>query len=259
MTVSMVEASVEKLREEELEEARAIQSVMLPSEPLRAGAVRISHQFQPVAAVGGDFLDYFELSDGSVGLYLGDVSGKGLAAAMYAALAVGTLRGVHKTGQSPAAVLSTLNRRLLVRGVSRRYSATQYAVFDPRTAQMHVTSAGMPGPFHLSAEGCRVLEIPGLPPGLFAEAQYDTSTLTLQPGDSILFCTDGITDAFNTENEAFGISRLQSVCENGLRIPPRELLGRIFAAVEAFIQGRLQNDDMAAAVFHYGLLTPCKV
>jgi len=255
----MVEASVEKLREEELEEARAIQSVMLPSEPLRAGAVRISHQFQPVAAVGGDFLDYFELSDGSVGLYLGDVSGKGLAAAMYAALAVGTLRGVHKTGQSPAAVLSTLNRRLLVRGVSRRYSATQYAVFDPRTAQMHVTSAGMPGPFHLSAEGCRVLEIPGLPPGLFAEAQYDTSTLTLQPGDSILFCTDGITDAFNTENEAFGISRLQSVCENGLRIPPRELLGRIFAAVEAFIQGRLQNDDMAAAVFHYGLLTPCKV
>ncbi len=259
MTVSMVEASVEKLREEELEEARAIQSVMLPSEPLRAGAVRISHQFQPVAAVGGDFLDYFELSDGSVGLYLGDVSGKGLAAAMYAALAVGTLRGVHKTGQSPAAVLSTLNRRLLVRGVSRRYSATQYALFDPRTAQMHVTSAGMPGPFHLSAEGCRVLEIPGLPPGLFAEAQYDTSTLTLQPGDSILFCTDGITDAFNTDNEAFGIERLQSLCENGLRIPPRELLGRIFAAVETFIGGRPQNDDMAAAVFHYGLLTPCKV
>jgi serine phosphatase RsbU (regulator of sigma subunit) len=178
---------------------------------------------------------------------------------MYAALAVGTLRGVHKTGQSPSTVLSTLNRRLLVQGVPRRYSATQYAVFDSRTAQMHVTSAGMPGPFHLSAEGCRVLEIPGLPPGLFAEAQYDTSTLTLQPGDSILFCTDGITDAFNTENEAFGISRLQSVCENGLRIPPPELLGRIFAAVEAFIQGRPQNDDMAAAVFHYGLLTPCKV
>ncbi len=259
MTLSAVEFDVEKLREEELEEARAIQSVMLPSEPLRAGAVRISHQFQPVAAVGGDFLDYFELSDGSVGLYLGDVSGKGLAAAMYAALAVGTLRGVHKTGQSPAAVLSTLNRRLLVRGVSRRYSATQYAIFDPRTAEMHMTSAGMPGPFHLSAEGCRVLEIPGLPPGLFAEAQYDTSTLTLQPGDSILFCTDGITDAFNTENEAFGISRLQNLCENGLRIPPRELLGRIFAAVEAFIGGRPQNDDMAAAVFHYGLLTPCKV
>ena len=90
--------ALEKLREEELEEARAIQSVMLPAESLRAGAVMISHQFQPVAAVGGDFLDYFELTDGSVGLYLGDVSGTGLPAALYAALAVETLRGVHKTG-----------------------------------------------------------------------------------------------------------------------------------------------------------------
>ena len=258
MSVPLVELNIEKLREEELEEARAIQSVMMPGEPLRAGAVRISHEFLPVAGVGGDFLDYFELADGSIGLYLGDVSGKGLPAAMYAALAVGTLRGVHKTGQSPASVLSTLNRRLLVQGVPRRYSAAQYAVFDPRTAEMQVSGAGMPGPFHLSAEGCRVLDIPGLPAGLFANAEYDTSTVTMQPGDSVLFCTDGITDAFNMENEAFGISRLQSVCENGLRIPPRELLRRIFAAVEAFALGRQQHDDMAAAVFHYGLLTPFK-
>ena len=91
--------SIERLREEELEEARAIQSMMMPLESLRAGGVMISHAFQPIAAVGGDFLDYFRLSDGTVGLYLGDVSGKGLPAAMYAALAVGTLRGVHKTGQ----------------------------------------------------------------------------------------------------------------------------------------------------------------
>jgi serine phosphatase RsbU (regulator of sigma subunit) len=90
---------IEKLGEEELEEARAIESVMLPAESLRAGALTIGHQFQPMAAVGGDFLDYFELTDGSIGLCLGDVSGKGLPAAMYAALAVGTLRGVHKIGQ----------------------------------------------------------------------------------------------------------------------------------------------------------------
>jgi serine phosphatase RsbU (regulator of sigma subunit) len=80
---------IEKLREEELEQARSIQSVMLPAEPLRAGGVRISHEFQPVAEVGGDFLDYFELTDRCIGLYLGDVSGKGLPAARYAAPAVG--------------------------------------------------------------------------------------------------------------------------------------------------------------------------
>src|ERR1700694_4013393 len=115
MTVPLLELSIEKLREEELEEARAIQSVMLPAEPLRAGAVRISHEFQPVAAVGGDFLDYFELADGSIGLYLGDVSGKGLPAALYAGLAVGTLAGIHKTGMMPGRVVSLLNQRLLLR------------------------------------------------------------------------------------------------------------------------------------------------
>jgi sigma-B regulation protein RsbU (phosphoserine phosphatase) len=104
--------------------------VILPAESLRADAVMISHEFQPVAAVGGDFLDYFELTDGSVGLYQGDVSGKGLPAALYAALAVGTLRGVHKTGTSPHDVLATLNRRL-IRGMPQRYTAIQYAVFNP--------------------------------------------------------------------------------------------------------------------------------
>jgi serine phosphatase RsbU (regulator of sigma subunit) len=98
--------SLERLREQELEEARSIQSVMLPSEALRTEKVIISHEFQPVSEVGGDFLDYFELTDGSIGLYLGDVAGKGLPAAMYAALAVGTLRGVHKTGQSHPAACS---------------------------------------------------------------------------------------------------------------------------------------------------------
>src|SRR5260370_4395089 len=144
----------EKLREEEREEARAIQSMMMPAESLRAGAVMISNEFQPIAAVGGDFLDYFELTDATVGLYLGDVSGKGLPAALYAALAVGTLRGAHKTGTSPHDVLATLNRRLMICGMPRRHSATQYAVFNPHSHELHVASAGMPGPLHLCANGC---------------------------------------------------------------------------------------------------------
>src|SRR5882672_12370506 len=206
--------AIEKLREEELEEARSIQSVMLPAESLRAGAVRISHEFQPIAAVGGDFLDYFELTDESVGLYLGDVSGKGLPAALYAALAVGTLRGVHKTGTSPSDALTTFNRRLLIRGMPRRHAAIQYAVFDPRSRDLRIASAGMPGPFHLCANGCRPLELSGIPPGLFADMRYETLTVRLSPGDSVLFCTDGITDAFARNEEPFGVERLQELCSN---------------------------------------------
>src|SRR5258708_15995651 len=105
--------SIEKLREEELEEARAIQSMMMPVESLRTRGVMISHAFQPIAAVGGDFLDYFELTDGTVGLYLGDVSGKGLPAALYAALAAGTLRGARQAGTTPHHQLTTRNPPLV--------------------------------------------------------------------------------------------------------------------------------------------------
>jgi phosphoserine phosphatase RsbU/P len=244
--------TIERLREEELEEARSIQSVMLPAEPLHAGKVRISHAFQPIAEVGGDFLDYFELTDGSVGLYVGDVSGKGLPAAMYAALAVGTLRGVHKTSQSPGDVLSTLNRRLMIRGLPRRHAAVQYAVFDPRSREMRIASAGMPWPLYISRRGCRWLEITGIPPGLFAPTvTYETSKVTIEPGDSVLFCTDGVMDAFNAEGESFGIERLQTICETQVCDSPVELLEQIFAAVGRFTAGRSQHDDMAASVFHY--------
>lgn len=239
-----------KRRDEELEEARAIQSVMLPAESLHTGRVMISHEFQPMAAVGGDFLDYFELTDSTFGLYLGDVSGKGLPAALYAALAVGTLRGVHKTGTAPSDVLATLNRRLLVRGIPRRHAAVQYAIFDPRTREMRVSSAGMPGPLHLSANGCRVLELPGMPPGLFPVANYESQTIQLEPGDSVLFCTDGLTDAFNTLDEQFGIARLHFLCTENRFAQPRGLLETVFAAVNNFSSGCEQQDDMAATVFH---------
>jgi sigma-B regulation protein RsbU (phosphoserine phosphatase) len=243
--------AIEKLREEELEEARSIQSVMMPAEALRSGAVMISHEFQPLTAVGGDFLDYFRLTDGTSGLYLGDVSGKGLPAALYAALAVGTLRGVHKTGTSPSDALATFNRRLMIRGMPRRHAAVQYAVFDPQSNDLHIASAGMPGPFHLCAEGCRALELSGIPPGLFPSTSYETVTIHMNAGDSVLFCTDGITDAFDRHGEQFGLERLQDLCGDRRHLSPTELLGQIFSAVEEFARGREQHDDMAAAVFHY--------
>ena len=243
--------ALEKLREQELEEARAIQSLMMPTQALRAGAVTISHEFRPVAAVGGDFLDYFELMDKTIGLYLGDVVGKGLPAALYASLTVGTLRGVHKTGTSPSDVLATFNRRLMIRGMPQRHAAIQYVVFDPRSHQLQIASAGMPGPFHYSAAGCRMLGVSGIPPGLFAGTSYETVTVDLRPGDSVLFFTDGLTDAFDRDEELFGTERLQELCNAERLASPTEMLGRTFAEVKRFMGGQEQYDDMAAALFHY--------
>jgi serine phosphatase RsbU (regulator of sigma subunit) len=244
-------SDIEKLREEELEEARAIQSVMLPTEQLRVGGVTISHEFLPVAAVGGDFLDYFELADKTIGLYVGDVSGKGLPAALYAALAVGTLRGVHKTGTSPSDVLATLNRRLVLRGLPRRYVALQYALFDPCSHQLQIASAGMHGPFHFSTAGCCMLSLSGIPPGLFEGTSYESVTTHLRPGDSMFFCTDGLTEAFDRDGELFGIERMQDLCSAERSAPPTEVLGRIFTAVKRFARGREQSDDMTGVLFHH--------
>jgi phosphoserine phosphatase RsbU/P len=244
--------TAERIREEELEEARALQSMMMPSASLRTDTVIVSHECQPVATVGGDFLDYFELTDGTVGIYLGDVCGKGLPAALYAALAVGTLRGVHKTGQMPDAVVSLLNKRLLLRGTPRRHCALQYAVFDSRSREMRVTSAGMPTPLHLSLRGdCCFLDLGGIPPGLFSTAQYETSSLRLEPGDSLLFYTDGVTDAHNISDEEFGSKRLLALCEAHRGLSPNNLLEHIFSSVESFICGQVQYDDMAAAVLSF--------
>src|SRR6202050_2052131 len=118
------------ITEFEREEARQIQQSLLPAGPLRGTSFEITYRFSPYAGVGGDFADFFELPDGQVGLYIGDVVGKGLAAALYAALVMGLLRGLHKSGANPAESLALLNRRMLVRPVTGRYATTLYALFD---------------------------------------------------------------------------------------------------------------------------------
>jgi phosphoserine phosphatase RsbU/P len=243
--------AIEKLREQELEEARIIQSAMLPSRPLHEFDIIISHEFQPVTEVGGDYLDYFTLSDGTIGLYLGDVSGKGLPAALYAVLAIGTLRGIHKTGQRPGRVLSLLNERLHLRGIPGRHTSIQYAIFYPATGEMIISSAGMPGPFFIRGEECRLLEIAGIPPGLFPGVTYDEFSLQLQPGDSVVFCTDGLTEARNLHDHEFGTERLRDLFRFHSADTPLDLLGHTFESLEQFTSQCRQWDDMTATVFHY--------
>jgi sigma-B regulation protein RsbU (phosphoserine phosphatase) len=139
----------------------------------------------------------------------------------------------------------------MIRGMPRRHAAIQYAVFDPRSGELRIASAGMPGPFHLCADGCRSLGLAGIPSGLFEGTSYETLTMRLSPGDSVLFCTDGITDAFDRDGEQFGLERLQDLCRHQHHLSPAEILGRVFSAVQDFSQGREQHDDMAAALFHY--------
>ena len=168
----------------------------------------MAYRFSPLAEVGGDFADFFHLPDGQIGIYVGDVVGKGLSAAMYAALVMGTLRGINKTGMDTASVLELLNKRLRVRPVSGRYCATLYALYDCITRQLTFSNAGLPLPLLVSKNGYSRLGDGGLPSAILPGSSYDKHVMRLNPGDAVLFATDGLHELRNHRNEDFGWDRM---------------------------------------------------
>lgn len=228
-------------------EAVLIQRSLLPREPLRTDGAFVTYLMRTFHEVGGDFLDYFVLADGKVGLYVGDVVGKGLPAALYAALAAGGLRAIHKTGTQPSDVLQTFNKRLRVRPIPSRYCTTQYAVFDPATLELRVANAGLPRPLLLSEDKCCEIGDGGLPSGLFDVATYDQYAIRLSPGDAVLFTTDGISEALDKDGEPLDMDRVLEVCKLLDHASPDVFLRRLFDAVEEHTDGRM-SDDMTAAL-----------
>jgi sigma-B regulation protein RsbU (phosphoserine phosphatase) len=167
---------------------------------------------------------------------------------MYAALAMGTIRGIHKSGTSPTAVMALLNERLRMRVVPGRYCALQYAVYDPATRELSYANAGLPRPIFISPKGCREVGEGGLPSGLFAGAEYDKYSVELQPEEAVLFCTDGIIEARNAQGDDFGLERMLKVCERNTGASADMLLDQLFAALDAFTGDGPPHDDMTAIV-----------
>jgi phosphoserine phosphatase RsbU/P len=234
--------------EEYKNEARRIQSSLLPLRSLTLRSVEIASRYAPFAEVGGDFADFFILPDGMIGLYLGDVVGKGLPAAMYAALVMGTIRGIHKCGQDPAAVLALLNDRLLVRPVSGRFCTTLYACFDPASRQLAFSNAGLPFPIMLSKTGCRPLGQGGLPSGMFPKSTYDLYTVQLVEGDVVLFATDGLHELCNSQGIEFSTSRLTEIWSQCRGTSATHALQFLFDALKGFSGTGPQDDVTAVAL-----------
>lgn len=228
-------------------EAILIQKSLLPREPLRSANLEVTYLMRTFSEVGGDFLDYFFLSDRKMGLYIGDVVGKGLPAAMYAALAAGVLQAIHKTGTQPAAVLDLFNKRLRIRPIASRYCTTQYAVYDPISRELCVANAGLPRPLHFSANGCHPIGEGGLPSGLFDGATYEQYKVRLAPGDAVLFTTDGLSEARDKAGEPLDMDRMVDVCAGLDYSSPDVFLRSLFDSIEQFSGGK-PADDMTAAV-----------
>jgi len=244
------QATVETFFKESLEEAFHIQRAMLPTGPLRLPTVEVRYKYRPAHIFSGDFLDYFSIGDSNLlGLYLGDVVGKGMPAALYAALAVGTLCGIHKRDEPPDSVMEFLNRRLGVRNVGGRYCSVQYAVIDQTSRQLRFVNAGLnPRPILINSDGCREMGEGGFPCGMFSDVHYDVYTEQLKPGDMILFSTDGLIEAQDGDGKVYGIERLLEATELSRNEPADLFLNNVFHSVDTFTGAELQRDDMTAAL-----------
>lgn len=239
--------SVADLRAIEIGEARRIQNSLLPAGPLRGANFEIACRFAPFSDVSGDFADYFHLPNGIVGVYLGDVVGKGLPAAMYGAMVMGTLRGTNKSGEDTGAVLATLNNRLLVRPVSGRFCSTIYALFSPTTLELQFSNAGMPYPLHTSGSGCKAVGQGGIPSGLFPNSTYEVHTIRLAPGDAVLFATDGLHELRNDHGEEFN-SIVCEVLQRCFAHSAEETLDRLLHCTKEFAGRARQHDDLTVVL-----------
>ena len=230
------------------QEAQIIQSSLLPTGVLRHESVEIAFRFIPFADVGGDFADFFPLPDGFIGIYLGDVVGKGLPAAMYGALVMGTLRGIHKCGTDTAKVLALLNERLTQRPIKGRFCSTLYALFNPVTRELIFSNAGMPLPLLISGGECRQLGEGGLPSGMFKGATYDRHVVQLWPGDCVLFASDGLHELRNAEGVEFCTARMEEVWTECRLKSATESVDYVFEHQLAFSNGHPPHDDITAVV-----------
>jgi len=229
-------------------QARLIQSSLLPTRGLCHESVEIAFRFMPFSEVGGDFVDFFPLPDGFIGLYLGDVVGKGLAAAMYAALVTGTLRGIHKSGTDTASVLACLNERLLQRPIPGRFCSALYVLFNPATRELIFSNAGMPLPLLVSGTSCRQLGEGGLPTGMFPGVTYGRHVTQLAAGDCVLFATDGLHELRNQCGIEFSAAQLQEVWAQCGHRSATESANLVFDHQMAFSGGSAPHDDITAVI-----------
>jgi phosphoserine phosphatase RsbU/P len=253
----LLQTAAEKKRlEEELRIARAIQMSLLPRGPLDVPGLGITALCVPAREVGGDYYDFFHLSEDRLGILIADVSGKGTSAALYMAELKGLVLALSQRYESPRDLLIEVNRIISEHLDSRSFITITYAVIDLHAGTMMFCRAGhtplifLPGPSS-KLPSAKVLTPNGMVLGLridgaadkFAEL-LEEERVELSAGDVIVLYTDGITEAMNPNSDLFGESRLSRIVEEHGHLDSDELRERIMREIEAFVGTADQHDDM---------------
>jgi len=211
-------ARQERRLERDLALARELQMRLLPQTLPKQAHLELAAKFVPARAIGGDLYDFIPYSLSRLGIVIGDVSGKGAPAAIYAALVSGILRSHAPIEPTPAEMLKAVNMSLAERRIEAQFVSLIYAVWDDERRLLTVANSGLPRPIHVHDGKNHVVEATGLPLGLFDDADYDELRFKMKPGDLFVFFSDGILDARNRNGEMFGRGRVEKIvseCKSG--------------------------------------------
>ena len=204
-------ARQERRLERDLALARELQMRLLPQTLPKLAHLELAAKFSPARAIGGDLYDFIPYSLSRLGIAIGDVSGKGAPAAIYAALVSGILRSHAPIEPGPAEMLSAVNLSLAERRIEAQFVSLIYAVWDDEHRTLLVANSGLPRPVYVHDGKNQVIEATGLPLGLFDEAEYDEFRFKMKPGDMFVFFSDGILDARDRSGEMFGRGRVEKI------------------------------------------------
>ena len=235
----------------ELDVASKIQQSILPTAFPKNDNYHIFANMEPARNVGGDFFDVFRLDNGKVGLAVADVSDKGVPAALFMMSSRTLLKGAAIGSSDPGAVLREVNDLLNEENDTLMFVTVLYAVYDPSNGDFTYASGGHDAPLVVHSDGSSSLmpATGGIALGVATDFQYEQTSVTLEPGDTVILYTDGVTEAMNGEGEEFGVERLGQVFASAPPKDAREANRIVFESVSAFAGDTSQSDDITCLTF----------
>jgi serine phosphatase RsbU (regulator of sigma subunit) len=237
-------ATAEKERiQSELAIARTIQHKLLPPPEAQLAGLTVHAYFEPVAEIGGDYYDYLPMPDGRTAIALGDVSGHGLATGLLVAMAKAALSTLLEAGHHGAELLGRLNEIIHRSTDPRHYMTLVLFAFDPATRRGLLANAGQLAPYRVANGKVEALSLPGLPLGLFPDRTFPEREFGFASGDILVFLTDGFVEAVDSNDEAFGFERLESLLAANAAGGAPAIRDALLAAVRAHSGSRSADDD----------------
>ncbi len=239
----------------ELDVASKMQQSILPTQFPGGPGYQVFGSMEPARNVGGDFFDVVPLENGRIGLAVADVSDKGVPAALFMMSSRTLLKGAAIGLGEPGEVLRETNDLLHKDNEASMFVTLLYTVFDPATGELTYANGGHNPPVVVHADGTSTL-FPltgGIALGMVPGIEYRQDTLTLLPGETAIFYTDGVTEAMNSDSEEFGLHRLRDLFVGSPPKNPKEATEAIFDAVRAFAGDAEQSDDVTClTLYHSG-------